>query len=122
MTAAIYLFALGGTALVRPEPARQFLGSHATARAMPFTELGPHSLESAAFIIAAPRAPSTLVFLLVGWVLVASLIALTIDSGRLLSYARRGLKNSTIRCVALKAVNSRTLKTLSSGVSNRWLV
>ena len=54
--AAIYLLALGGTALVRPEPARQFLGSHATTRALPFTELGLRSLECAAFIIAAPRA------------------------------------------------------------------
>ena len=37
-------------------------------------------------------------------------------------YSRRGLKNSTIRCVALNAANSRTLNTLSSGVSKRWLV
>lgn len=83
VTAAMYLLALGGTALVRPASARQFLGSHATTRTLHFTELGLRSLAGAALIITAPRAQFPPAFLLFGWVLVASSVALAVVPWRL---------------------------------------
>jgi hypothetical protein len=81
--AAMYLLALGGAALVRPEYARQFLGAHATTRTLHFTESGLRILAGAAFIITAPHAAFTPAFLLLGWVLVASSVALAIVPWRL---------------------------------------
>jgi hypothetical protein len=83
LTAALYLLALGGTALVRPESARRFLGGHATTRTLHFTELGLRILAGGAFIVTAPRAAFTPAFLLFGWVLVASSVALAIVPWRL---------------------------------------
>ena len=83
VTAAMYLLALGGTALVRPESARQFIGAHATTRTLHFTELGLRILAGASLIITAPHAAFTPVFLLFGWVLVASSVVLAIVPWRL---------------------------------------
>jgi hypothetical protein len=81
--AAMYLIALGGTALVRPAYARRFLGAHATTRTLHFTELGLRVLAGAAFIITAPHAAFTPALLLLGWVLVASSLVLAIIPWRL---------------------------------------
>lgn len=83
VTAALYLLVLGGSALLRPEYARRFLGAHATTRTLHFTELALRILAGAAFIITAPHAVFTPVFLLFGWVLVASSVALAIVPWRL---------------------------------------
>ena len=55
VTAALYLFALGGAALVRPELAQRFLGGHATTPRLHFTELGLRVLIGAALVLTAPR-------------------------------------------------------------------
>lgn len=81
--AALYLLTLGGSALLRPEYARRFLGAHATTRRLHFTEMGLRILAGSALVITAPQAAFTTAFLLLGWVLVVSSVALAIVPWRL---------------------------------------
>ncbi len=81
--AALYLFALGATALVRPDEARRFLGGHATTPQLHFTELALRILAGAAFVVTAPRMVFTSLNLLLGWVLIVSSVALALLPWRL---------------------------------------
>lgn len=78
VAAAIYLVALGGGALVRPQVARRFLGGFATTQHLHFTELALRVLVGAALIISAPRLAFSAALLLFGWVLVATSIGLAL--------------------------------------------
>lgn len=83
LSTGLYLLVLGGSALLRPEFARRFLGGLATTRGRHFTELALRILAGAALISSAPRIAFTVAILLFGWVLVGSSIALSLLPWRL---------------------------------------
>lgn len=83
LIAALYLIALGGSALTRPELARRFLGGFATTRRLHFTELALRVCVGGAFIIAAPRLAFGGVLLLFGWVLITTSVGLALVPWRL---------------------------------------
>ena len=80
---ALYLLALGGSALVRPEVARRFLGGFATTRRLHFTELALRALAGASLVISAPRMAFAAAILLLGWLLVATSVGLALVPWRL---------------------------------------
>jgi hypothetical protein len=83
VTAALYLVVLGGSALVRPESARRFLGGFATTRRLHFTELALRVLSGTALVISAPRMAFAAAILFFGWLLVATSVGLALVPWRL---------------------------------------
>lgn len=83
LTAALYLLALGGSALVRPAFARRFLGGFATTRRLHFTELALRILVGAALVITAPRMAVGTAALGFGWLLVGTSVGLALIPWRL---------------------------------------
>lgn len=83
VTAALYLLALGGSALVRPELARRFLGGFATTRRLHFTELALRVVSGTALVISAPRMACAAAILCFGWLLVATSVGLALVPWRL---------------------------------------
>lgn len=83
VTAALYLLALGGSALTRPEVARRFLGGFATTRRLHFTELALRVCVGSSLIVSAPRLAFGAVLLLFGWVLVMTSACLAFVPWRL---------------------------------------
>ncbi|MCA0374667.1 MAG: hypothetical protein LCH84_03290 [Gemmatimonadetes bacterium] len=81
--AALYLLALGVSALTRPEIARRFLGGFATTRRLHFIELALRVCVGGALIISAPRLAFGTLLPLFGWVLVTTSVALALVPWRL---------------------------------------
>lgn len=81
--AALYLLALGGTALVRPGTARRFLGGFATTPRLHYTELALRILVGAALVESAPRMAFGTAISVFGWILVATSLALALVPWRL---------------------------------------
>lgn len=81
--AALYLFALGGSALIRPDIARRFLGGFATTPRLHFTELALRVCVGSALIFSAPRLAFGAVLSLFGWVLVTTSVGLALVPWRL---------------------------------------
>lgn len=79
----LYLLALGGAALVRPELAKQFLGGFVSSATTHFLELSVRILAGAALVSTAPRMPATVVFSAFGWVLIATSLVLALLPWRL---------------------------------------
>jgi uncharacterized protein YjeT (DUF2065 family) len=80
---AIYLLVLGFGALVRPETAKRFLGSHASTLPLHLTELALRVLAGSAFVLSAPRTAVSTVFLVFGWVLIGTSLLLALLPWRL---------------------------------------
>ncbi len=78
VAAALYLLALGIGALIRPEIAKQFLGSFATSPRAHFTELALRVAAGAAFVSSAPRMAFGQGVAVFGWMLVVTSLALAI--------------------------------------------
>jgi hypothetical protein len=83
LTSALYLLALGGSALVRPAFARRFLGGFATTQRLHFAELALRGLVGAAYVISAPRMSLGAAFLVFGWLLIGTSVALALLPWRL---------------------------------------
>jgi hypothetical protein len=83
VTAALYLLALGGGALIRPESAKRFLEGFATTPRMHFTELALRVLTGAAFVFSAPRMAFGPAIMLFGWILIVTSLALALVPWRL---------------------------------------
>lgn len=83
VTAALYLLALGGGALLRPETAKRFLGGFATTARIHFTELALRIVAGVAFVFSAPRMAFDQAIAVFGWMLVATSLALAIVPWRL---------------------------------------
>ncbi len=77
-TAALYLIALGGAALVRPAVAQRFLGGFATTPRVHFTELALRVLAGAALVLRAPHMVGSPALLLFGWILIVTSLALAL--------------------------------------------
>ena len=76
--AAMYLLALGGSAFLRPESARRFLGGFATTRRLHFMELALRVLAGMAFVISAPRLAFGEAISFFWWVLVTTSVGLAL--------------------------------------------
>ncbi|MCC7001828.1 MAG: hypothetical protein IT357_06710 [Gemmatimonadaceae bacterium] len=83
VTAALYLLALGGSALVRPAVARRFLSGHATTQPLHFLELALRIVAGAAFVVSAPRLALGDAVAVLGWVLVGTSLVLALVPWRL---------------------------------------
>jgi len=83
LAAAGFLVVLGGSALVRPALAKQFLGGFATTRALHFLELALRSVIGGAFIVSAPRLAFGSAIAAFGWVLLATSLLLALLPWRL---------------------------------------
>jgi hypothetical protein len=74
----LYLFALGATALTRPQIAERFLGGFASSIATHFTELALRVLAGAALVHAAPRMAGTPAVRAFGIILIGTSLALAL--------------------------------------------
>ena len=83
VAAAVYLLALGGGALLRPEATKRFLGGFATTPRIHFTELALRGLTGAALVSSAPRMAFGPAIALFGWVLAVTSLALALVPWRL---------------------------------------
>lgn len=83
LAAAGYLLLLGGSALVRPKLAAQFLGGFATTPTLHFAELAIRLLIGSAFVFSAPRLAYGTAIAAVGWVLIATSVLLALVPWRL---------------------------------------
>lgn len=83
VTAALYLLALGGSAILRPESARRYLGGFATTRPLHFTELGLRVVAGAALVVSASHMAFTAAIMLFGWVLIATSVVLALVPWRI---------------------------------------
>jgi hypothetical protein len=72
LAGGIYLLALGVAAVTAPESTKRFLGGFASSARTHFTELFVRLAIGAAFIAAAPQMRFSTVFVVFGWVLVAT--------------------------------------------------
>jgi len=83
LVAALYLIALGGGALVRPERTKRFLGGFAGSARIHFTELALRVLTGGALVLSAPRLAFSQALTIFGWVLIGSSLALALVPWRL---------------------------------------
>lgn len=83
LTAALYLIALGGGALVRPERTRYFLEGFAGSARIHFTELVLRVVTGGALVLSAPRLAFSQALTIFGWVLIGSSLALALVPWRL---------------------------------------
>lgn len=81
--AAIYLLALGGGALIRPEIARRFLGGFASTPRVHFLELTLRILTGAALVRSAPALAFSAGIALFGWMLMATSLVLAVVPWRM---------------------------------------
>ena len=72
MATGAFLAALGGAALFSPSHARRFLLGFADSPSKHYTELGLRFLAACAFVLAAPSVLVPTVFIIFGWVLLAT--------------------------------------------------
>lgn len=75
---SVYLLALGGGALLRPETARRFLGGFARTPRAHFLELGVRVVAGAALVRSARVMAFTGSIELFGWVLIATSLGLAV--------------------------------------------
>jgi len=83
LAAALYLMALGGGALVRPERTKRFLGGFAGSARIHFTELALRVLTGGALVLSAPRLAFSQALTIFGWILIGSSLALALVPWRL---------------------------------------
>lgn len=76
LTAGIYLLALGMSSIVRPESTQRFLSGFAGSAPAHFVELFTRLVLGAAFIAAAPGLAFSPLFVVFGWMLVATTLIL----------------------------------------------
>lgn len=83
LVAALYLIALGGGALLRPERAKHFLGGFAKSARIHFTELALRIVTGGALVLSAPRLAFNETLTIFGWVLIGSSLVLALVPWRL---------------------------------------
>lgn len=83
LAAGIYFVGLGIAAIAWPERVRRFLASHASSASAHFTELCLRLIVGSALVLWAPRMQFSPAFLVFGWVLVGTTIALFLVPWRL---------------------------------------
>jgi hypothetical protein len=83
LAATVYLLALGGGALVRPERTKRFLGGLAGSARIHFTELALRVIIGGALVLSAPRLAFGPALAIFGWVLIGSSLALALVPWRL---------------------------------------
>ena len=76
--AAAYLLALGLLLLVAPTRGRHFLAGFAQSAVTHYVELGVRMLIGAAFIVHAPRMAAATLFVVLGWILIGTSLALAL--------------------------------------------
>ena len=76
--ACVYLVALGALLLVSPAHGRRFLAGFAQTVLAHYLELGVRMLIGAAFIVHAPRMAAATPFVVLGWVLIGTSLALAL--------------------------------------------
>lgn len=70
--AGLYLIVLGVTALLAPQRAGRFLLAHAGSPALHYLEMALRLAVGAALVVLAPRMAASQVFLVVGWIVLAT--------------------------------------------------
>ncbi len=76
LAAGIYLLTLGLSSIIRPDDTQRFLASFASSARAHFVELSARLVLGAAFIAAAPKLKFSTLFVVFGWVLVATTLVL----------------------------------------------